>query len=296
MKHSSDNKFSTTTTIGIIIALLAVVLFISGIVMFFVSNKPASPTKNPPKTPSSATVPSSTSGAATKDSAVPSSDPSNAPDNTLPITEPTTPSIEPPKILQDLLSEGGINLDEITDNGTKQLIVVKSNGNSADIKFFERTGKLWKEDTSLSFTGYVGSEGTINPDEMSEEHEATPQGLYSIGEAFYQNNVPATGLSAFQITSGTYWVDDPESQFYNQRVKGTNEKDWNSAEDMANIPNYRYGFVINYNTECIPNKGSAIFFHVGSEPTQGCVSTSEDNVLAYLSKLEDSKNPYILII
>ena len=33
MKHSSDNKFSTTTTIGIIIALLAVVLFISGIVI-----------------------------------------------------------------------------------------------------------------------------------------------------------------------------------------------------------------------------------------------------------------------
>ena len=34
------------------------------------------------------------------------------------------------------------------------------------------------------------------------------------------------------------------------------QKDWNSAEDlMAQAPQYNYGLVLDYNSECTPGKG-----------------------------------------
>ena len=122
--------------------------------------------------------------------------------------------------------------------------------------------------------------------------------MYAVGDAFYQESKPATKLNAFKITSKTYWVDDPNSKYYNKRVEGISNKDWSSAEHMSEISSYKYGFVIEYNTNPIKKgAGSAIFFHIShNSPTAGCVSVSEDKVLAYLKKLDKSKNPYILII
>jgi L,D-peptidoglycan transpeptidase YkuD (ErfK/YbiS/YcfS/YnhG family) len=90
-------------------------------------------------------------------------------------------------------------------------------------------------------------------------------------------------------------VDDPDSDFYNKYVVGTENKDWNSAERMIEYNGYRYGFVVDYNVECIKGAGSAIFFHIGSNPTAGCVATSEEVILKYLSLLDKNKNPYVLI-
>ena len=58
---------------------------------------------------------------------------------------------------------------------------------------------------------------------------------------------------------------------------------------------YRYGFVIGYNMPPVPGKGSAIFFHVGSTPTAGCIAASEDHVLALLGRLDAAGSPQILI-
>ncbi len=111
------------------------------------------------------------------------------------------------------------------------------------------------------------------------------------------HNVPNTGLTTFKITNDTYWVDDPNLAYYNKRVDGTQNKDWNSAEYMIDHPTeYEYGFVINYNTDAVYNAGSAIFFHVSNKPTAGCIGASREFVLKYLSKLNSSSNPYILIV
>ena len=73
--------------------------------------------------------------------------------------------------------------------------------------------------------------------------------------------------------------------------------DGTSAENMY-IPQYNYGFVINYNTaNRIPGKGSAIFFHVWSGPgqgTAGCTATAQNNVISILNWLNPSKNPVII--
>ncbi|MCM3728911.1 hypothetical protein M3226_25040 [Neobacillus cucumis] len=61
-----------------------------------------------------------------------------------------------------------------------------------------------------------------------------------------------------------------------------------------NIAAYTYGFVINYITQRTPNKGSAIFFHVGSGYTLGCTSTAQTNVVNILKWLDPKKNPVII--
>ncbi|MGN1126474.1 MAG: L,D-transpeptidase family protein, partial [Ruminococcus sp.] len=153
----------------------------------------------------------------------------------------------------------------------------------------------WSKDENLSCSGFVGTEGTVT--DMSEQISGTPKGFYPIGEAFYIYDAPQTKLNTFQITQNTNWIDDPDSAFYNQRVEGTENQDWNSCEHMIDYADsYAYGFVINYNMPAEYNKGSAIFMHIGSVPTQGCIATSTENILAYLSKLDCALNPYILII
>lgn len=195
-----------------------------------------------------------------------------------------------------LLSAGGITTDTLNERNTNQLIIVNSSGSSATVYFYEKTNNQWKNDSDLTASGYVGSSGTT--DSPSEGKSATPKGLYSVGDAFYQSDKPNTKLNSFKITENTYWVDDPDSKYYNMKVEGNSNKDWDSAEHMSEIGSYKYGFVINYNMNPIKKgAGSAIFFHIShGSPTAGCVSVSEDKVLSYLSKLDKSKNPYILII
>ena len=156
-------------------------------------------------------------------------------------------------------------------------------------------GSSWQLQQALSCQGYVGRNGIS--ENKREGDGATPKGLYPITEGFYMGSAPQTGLDLFPITRDTYWVDDPDSKYYNRRVEGTRDKDWASAEHMIDYdPYYAYGFVVGYNTQAVYKAGSAIFFHVGDMATSGCVATDRAWVLAYLAALDKSYNPYILIV
>lgn len=214
---------------------------------------------------------------------------------TAPTEAPTAAEITAPEAMQNLLSQNGNTVDELTQSGCKQLITVASAGANAQIEFYSLVNSEWVSESELSCSGYVGGNGVT--ENMCEGGYASPKGLYSIGEAFYIYDAPATKLPMFEITPDTYWVDDPDSMYYNQRIEGTANKDWDSAEHMIDYTTaYKYGFVVNYNTEAVYNAGSAIFFHISYGPTAGCIGTSEDYVLKYLSKLDESLNPYILIL
>ena len=210
-------------------------------------------------------------------------------------TEPDTePQSQPaPQAMISALESAGCSFDNLSAG---QLIVVNSQGSSAVIDMYEKDNNGNWSDLALTSYGYVGSNGV---DEKSVEGDRkTPYGLFSVGDMFYIDDKPQTSLGSFRITSDTYWVDDPDSAYYNQRVEGTADMDWTSAEHMISYySSYKYGFVINYNMNpVVPGKGSAIFFHVGAEPTAGCVAVSEYDMLSYLSVLDAAKNPYILII
>ena len=144
----------------------------------------------------------------------------------------------------------------------------------------------------LTVNGHIGKYGFTN--NKVEGDKKSPTGKYTIGTAFGRKADPGTKLPYRKITSDDVWVDDPKSKLYNtwQSRKATKNQ-WKSAENM-DIPSYTYGFVINYNTERTPYKGSAIFFHVGNSYTLGCTATSQTNVINILKWLDPDKNPVII--
>lgn len=212
------------------------------------------------------------------------------------IAEQTGPlDEEQPAELAECLSNSLIRFSQLREVGCRQLMVVKASGTTATISLFtcDEAG-LWS-DAGLTTGGYVGANGVSR--ESYEGSKMTPAGAFPIGDAFYIYDKPVTALPSFQVTENTYWVDDPESSYYNCRVELSGEKSWNSAEHMIEYASsYKYGFVINFNMNPVePGRGSAIFFHVGNNATLGCVATSEEMVLAYLAALDAGQNPYILI-
>lgn len=122
----------------------------------------------------------------------------------------------------------------------------------------------------------------------------SPIGKYSVGHAFgYQGN-PGTKLPFKSSTANDVWVDDPKSKYYNSWQQNNMEgKDWNSAESMMHRL-YPYGFVINYNTERTPNKGSAIFMHVGNSYTAGCTAMDQGSLISMMKWIDPAKNPIII--
>ena len=248
---------------------------------------------------------SQTVGASTADvtSAETSADVSSAAEPTEATEPQTEPETEPvteaaltvPDEMSSVLAANGNTAEQLSALGCRQLITVRSSGSSASIDMYNLIDNTWQKDSSLSCQGYVGANGVTS--NMHEGGYASPRGLYSVGEAFYIYSRPQTGLSTFEVTNNTYWVDDPNSKYYNKRVEGTADKDWNSAEHMIDYTTaYEYGFVINYNLEAKYNAGSAIFFHVSYRPTAGCVGTDRDHVLKYLAALNAGLNPYIILI
>lgn len=189
----------------------------------------------------------------------------------------------------------GVSFSDLPET-TRQLVVIDSTGGTVKAHFFEADeNDEWSERPDLAVRAWGGSNG-IRP-KQREGDKVTPVGQFPILQAFYIGSKPQTGLDSFQITNGTYWVDDPHSVYYNQHVEGTENKDWNSAEHMISYPdNYKYGFVIGYNLECIPGLGSAVFFHIKQKDTTGCVAVPEKACLQYLAALDKNKDPYILIV
>lgn len=289
MKHRRYKKGKVNKKLLIIIATIAIVIATIAVVVAAVVFHKTHSDKTQ-ATPDSATI----SQVATID------EPTQL--QTLSTTAPTesetiqptlTPDSEQPQELTYLLSLRQKSYDDLRALSCNQLVTVTADSTDAEIKLWECVGSKWVENESKTCYGFVGQMGTV--DTMSEQISGTPRGLYPIGSAFYHYTAPDTKLDAFQITNDTYWVDDPDSKYYNQRVEGTADKDWNSAEHMADYSNYDYGFVVNYNMPPVYNAGSAIFFHIGSAPTAGCIATNESMVVSYLSALDKNLCPYILI-
>ncbi|MBQ1615816.1 MAG: hypothetical protein II086_01025, partial [Ruminococcus sp.] len=90
-----------------------------------------------------------------------------------------------PESLQNALANSGYTAETLAEKGVGQLVVVISQGSAARISLYENTGAGWTEDAALNCSGFIGAQGAVT--EMSEQVSGTPVGLYSIGEAFYQD-------------------------------------------------------------------------------------------------------------
>lgn len=166
-----------------------------------------------------------------------------------------------------------------------QLIFVSASGTTATIAMVTRDADgTWSED--LCTSGYVGSAGV---GETTEWNHRTPRGQFGFTYAFGILPDPGTKLSYTQVDDTYYWVDDVNSRYYNQFVTTkTTPKAWNSAEHIIEInPAYHYVLSLDYNPNCTPGVGSAIFLHCSTNrPTGGCISVPEDQMITILKNVQ----------
>jgi L,D-peptidoglycan transpeptidase YkuD (ErfK/YbiS/YcfS/YnhG family) len=187
----------------------------------------------------------------------------------------------------------------VSDADYSQLLLVASNGTQAEIFCYEKDESgSWSIAGELGgITGFVGRNGVCA--QKREGDDCTPEGLYRVGFAFGNNDSPPTGLTYRKVTDQSFWVDDPDSLYYNQWVEGEENKDWDSAERLWESKRaYAYAAVIEYNmgADTVPGKGSAIFLHCGTLPTSGCIAVSEPDILRLLQWFSADKEPHILIL
>ncbi len=157
----------------------------------------------------------------------------------------------------------------------QQLILVQAEGTEATLSMLNKESDgNWVE--ILRTHAFVGENGV---GETSEWSHTTPPGIFSFGMAFGILPDPGTVFSYVQLDENDYWVDDVDSEYYNQYVStDTVEMTWASAEHLIeHDPSYNYALSIDYNPDCIPGEGSAIFLHcINVSTTLGCVAVSED--------------------
>ncbi len=205
-------------------------------------------------------------------------------------SQPTTAAIPENMLLQ--LASSGLSPEDIAGS---QLIIVASSGSDAQLYTYQKNAEGVWESKFEAVSAHVGRNG-VSADKV-EGDKKTPAGLFRLGHAFGAEEAPETALEYRRITPDSYWVDDSGSKYYNQWVEGTADKDWNSAEHLADYPSqYALAVVIEYNTEnTVKGAGSAIFLHCGSGATVGCVSVSHQDMLAILGWLKPDANAMILI-
>lgn len=174
--------------------------------------------------------------------------------------------------------------DWSTADWVTQIVAVLADGTAAEVSLHQKNADgLWTQ--VLSTSGYVGYSGV---GQASEGSMITPAGVYTLTQAFGVSPDPGSGLPYVQVDTAHYWVDDPDSAYYNQFVStDTVSADWDSAEHLIDSPTaYAYAVAIDYNLSCTPGAGSAFFLHCETgEPTYGCVAVPRQDMVSILQQL-----------
>ena len=161
------------------------------------------------------------------------------------------------------------------------------------------TYSLWQRAQDGRFTrvygpayGWVGEAGVGQANAWTAR---TPAGVYTLTQSFGIKDNPGTKLPYFKVDKYDWWNGDSNSPDYNTRYRGVVGPP-NSEHLIDYGKAYWYSVVIDYNTERVPYAGAAFFLHVANgEPTGGCVSVSEADMIRIMRWLEPGQNPVISI-
>ena len=115
-----------------------------------------------------------------------------------------------------------------------QLIIVSCDGGEAQISMYKNSGDSSTWNQILSSPGYIGSDGV---GQASEDSCHTPQGIYGFTMAFGNLPDPGSAIPYTQTDANSYWVDDPDSLFYNRFVYVTDASATadNSGESTSSV-------------------------------------------------------------
>ena len=132
----------------------------------------------------------------------------------------------------------------------------------------------------------IGKNGlTLN---HKEGDKKTQMGTFELGIAIgtHEKEEINTKLSYLKINKNMYWIDDVNSEYYNQLIDSNYIKTgWESGEHLIDFSNqYEYAIEIKTNPENIKGKGSAMFIHCfGKNPyTAGCIAIDKQKMLELL--------------
>ncbi len=176
------------------------------------------------------------------------------------------------------------------------VVAPSAGATTATLQAWDRTAAGWQPHGG-PVPAHIGAQG-MNP-HPTETTTSTPEGSYTLTQAFGSAANPGTSLPYFRTTAQDWWVSDPNSKVYNTHYQCTSGCPFDTA-DGENLYQagyvYTYAVVINYNdAPIVPGGGSAFFLHVtDGSPTAGCVSIPEGNLVAIMQWLDPAKHPRIL--
>ncbi|MGW4872338.1 L,D-transpeptidase family protein [Streptomyces chartreusis] len=183
-----------------------------------------------------------------------------------------------------------------------QLITVKASGSYATVTAWAKGSSGWKAQFSTS-AGRVGSNGVTDGATRRQSTYTTPTGTYTITEGF-GHVAGGTAMPYHVVTDDDWWVQDPESKFYNS-MHGEAGADFpltesgdRGSEHLINYPTqYAKALVINFNRwPATPGRGAGIFLHVnGNGATAGCVSVPRATMDRIMSWITPAAHPRIAI-
>ena len=166
--------------------------------------------------------------------------------------------------------------------------VVGNGGSSCTVSFHIKDAEdKWQQQFSVD--GDCGSDGITY--DKQEGDKKTPAGLFSFTLAFGIKSNPGAILTYHKVTKYDYWVDDVTSPFYNTLVNSQEKPgDYNSEHLIDHSPSYNYALNINYNPDCTPGLGSAVFLHCynGLGSTTGCIAIPEATMKTLLKEVDSS--------
>jgi D-alanyl-D-alanine dipeptidase len=157
-----------------------------------------------------------------------------------------------------------------------------------------RTGIAW----GVGFDG-VSTEG---PHKHEGDGKA-PAGVFPLDTAFGfapRDSMPGVKLPYAQLLPTSDCVDDTASAHYNTVVDKAlaPRVDWNSAEHMREVAQYKIGVIVGYNAAPpVKGRGSCIFLHIWTGPashTAGCTAFDEAKLHDVMQWLDPAKQPLLV--
>jgi L,D-peptidoglycan transpeptidase YkuD (ErfK/YbiS/YcfS/YnhG family) len=124
--------------------------------------------------------------------------------------------------------------------------------------------------------------GLARPGEpvKTEGDKRVPIGFYRIGASF--GFAPSARAGYRQLREGAVCVDDVDSPAYNTVTSRSRVGMKVHGENLARVPHYRHGLLVDYPSSRASRGGSCIFIHLwmpGSKGTGGCVALPEPQLV-----------------
>lgn len=193
--------------------------------------------------------------------------------------------------------------NDSTLSGCSQVLDVVTSGTSAKLTVYNKSNGKWTKGGLVDASGFIGKDGVGSKDSNANEScSKTPFGAYYLGVNFGGFGIAQSGLKIDwkNVSSKqSYWGSSNNSKHLNKFYQASSAET-SADENLTSICNsgaYKYSILIEYNYGNNAKKGggSAFFLHVGSNPTAGCVATSESNMKKIVDWIDKSKKTRILI-